>query len=67
MGVAEAVRDIHITAYFPPVTGERMTVRSLGFIHVLLQEARPVNLSARNSICKTIHQRALHKPRATVR
>lgn len=58
MGDVEAVRDIHITSHFSPVSNESITLRNLGFIHVLVQEARPVNLAARNSICDTIHQKA---------
>lgn len=58
MSDVEAVRDIHITSYFSPVSNETLTLRNLGFIQVLLQEGQPVNLTTRNSFCDTIHQKA---------
>lgn len=58
----EAVRDIHITSYFSPVSNETITLRNFGFIRVLLQEAWPVNLTARNLIYNTVHQKASTNP-----
>lgn len=58
MSDVEAVSDIHITSYFSPVSNEAITLRNLGFIRVLLQEAWPVNPTARYSFGNTIHQKA---------
>ncbi len=54
----EAVRDIHITSYISAVSGETIISWFLGFIYVLLQEARPVNPTAHNSLSDSIHQKA---------
>lgn len=53
----EVARCIHITFHFSPVFYETIILRNAGFIHALLQEAQPVNPTARNSVCNTIHHK----------
>lgn len=43
---------------FSPLSNEAITLRHVGFIQVLVQEAWSVNPTARNSFCNTIHQEA---------
>lgn len=58
MSDVQDVRDIHISYYFSLEYTDNITLRILGFIPVPFMEARPVNLTARNSICDTVHQKA---------
>lgn len=57
MNDVEVVRCIHIRFHFSPVFYETIILRNAGFIHGLLQEAQPVNLTARNSARNTIHHK----------
>ena len=63
----QAVRDIHISYSFSLEYTDNITLRILGFIPVPFMEAQHVNLNTHNSICDTVHQKALHKPGVSVR
>lgn len=52
----------HYTLFLSSIQWDHWRLRNLGFIHVLLKEAQPVNLTTRNSICNTIHQKASTSP-----
>lgn len=58
MSDGEAVTVRHITFIFSPLSRGAITRRNAGFIHVLLQRAWPVNLTAHDSCCNTINQMA---------
>lgn len=57
MNDVEAVSCIHIRSHFSPVFYETIMLRKVGFIHAPLKEAQPVNLTACNSVCNTVHQK----------